>query len=105
MHEAFSVQEAAAFIAEHDVVILDVRTPAEFNQGHLDGAINIDIYNDTFNDTIQQLDRSQTYVLYCRTGSRSAAAQALLIEKEFQETYNVLGGIIAWTDAGLPVTQ
>jgi hypothetical protein len=57
-----------------DTTIIDVRTPAEFAEGHLEGAINIDWQGATFVDEMAQFDLSGTYILYCRSGNRSGLA-------------------------------
>ncbi|WP_029038439.1 rhodanese-like domain-containing protein [Salinimicrobium xinjiangense] len=85
-------------IAEDDnAVILDVRTEAEVEEGHLPGAKNIDIYKgQEFIDEIDQLDRDKNYYVYCRSGARSAQACTLMDQKGFKTTYNLLGGFSQW---------
>jgi rhodanese-related sulfurtransferase len=87
-------------IAESDVVVLDVRTPEEFNSGHILNAINIDIYNDYFNSDISTLDKSKSYAVYCRSGKRSVDASNEMDSIGFKTTYNLTGGIIEWIDSG-----
>ena len=87
-------------IAESDVVVLDVRTPEEFNGGHIINAINIDIYNDYFNSDISTLDKSKSYAVYCRSGKRSVDASNEMDSIGFKATYNLTGGIIEWIDSG-----
>ena len=86
-------------IAETDVVVLDVRTPAEFNSGHIINAINIDVYNDYFNSDISALDKSKSYAVYCRSGKRSVDASSDMYLIGFNTTYNLTGGIIEWVDS------
>jgi len=86
-----------------DLVVLDVRTPEEFAEAHLADAILIDIYEPDFADRIAELDRSVPYVLYCRSGNRSEEARNLMAELGFEEVYDVAGGIVGWTEAGLSV--
>ena len=81
-------------------VVLDVRTPAEFAQTHIDGAVNIDLRDPNFANQIQKLDKSQTYLVYCRTGKRSAMACQLMQNEGFSSLYNLEGGIVAWQAAG-----
>ena len=97
--------EADAVIDEGDpdLVVLDVRTPEEFAEAHLADAILIDIYEPDFADRIAELDRSVPYVLYCRSGNRSEEARNLMAELGFEEVYDVAGGIVGWTEAGLSV--
>ena len=87
-------------IAESDVVVLDVRTPEEFNSGHIPSAINIDIYSDYFNSDIEALDKSKSYAVYCRSGKRSVDASSEMDVIGFKTTYNLTGGIIEWVDSG-----
>jgi len=87
-------------IAELDVVVLDVRTPAEFNSGHIPNAINIDIYSDYFRADISALDKSKSYAVYCRSGKRSVDASSEMDLTGFKSTFNLTGGIIEWVDSG-----
>ena len=87
-------------IAESDVVVLDVRTPEEFNSGHIPNAINIDIYSDYFNSDIAALDKSKSYAVYCRSGKRSVDASSEMDVIGFKTIYNLTGGIIEWVDSG-----
>jgi rhodanese-related sulfurtransferase len=64
----------AATVAVGDAVIIDVRTPEEFAAGHLDGAVLIDIKNPSFDAEIAKLDPAASYIIYCRSGNRSAQA-------------------------------
>ncbi len=88
-----------------DFIILDVRTPSEYASGYIENAVNIDYYADDFEDTLDQLDKSKTYLVYCRTGSRSASAMNIMKKLDFIEVYNMQGGITAWTSAGYPVVS
>ena len=87
-------------IAETDVVVLDVRTPAEFNSSHISNAINIDIYSDYFKADISALDKSKSYAVYCRSGKRSVDASSEMDLTGFKSTFNLTGGIIEWVDSG-----
>ena len=87
-------------IAEPDVVVLDVRTPEEFNSGHIPNAINIDIYSDYFRADISALDKSKSYAVYCRSGKRSVDASSEMDLTGFKSTFNLTGGIIGWVDSG-----
>jgi len=104
-----TVQEASDLIEKEqgnpDFVIIDVRTPAEYADGHLENAVNIDYNADDFEDRIDELDKYRTYVIYCRSGVRSAGARDVMEELGFNEVYNVLEGIIGWTAAGFPVVE
>jgi len=83
-------------------VILDVRTPGEFSEGHLANAININFYADTFRQEMNQLDREKTYLIYCRRGVRSDRTLQMMQEMGFQQVYNLLGGTTRWQREGFP---
>jgi len=98
--------DSAAFEAktqEPGVVILDVRTKEEFEEGHIANAININVESDTFLSEIAKLDKSKTYAVYCRSGRRSADAVAKMSNEEFISLANLNGGVIDWANAGLPL--
>jgi rhodanese-related sulfurtransferase len=86
-------------------VILDVRTPQEFASGYIAGAVNLDFKSADFPARLDELDKSKTYLVYCRTGGRSAKAMAMMKEKGFQRVYNLRGGITRWKADHLPVTD
>ena len=100
------VAEFQAKTQEADVVILDVRTKGEFNEGHIANSINIDFQSDSFLNEISKLDKSKTYAVYCRSGNRSGKAVATMSNEQFISLYNLNGGVIDWAGAGYPlVTQ
>jgi rhodanese-related sulfurtransferase len=90
-------------IAKDHVVVLDVRTPAEFKAGHLAHAVNIDVKDAKFADQVMKLSKDKAYTVYCATGRRSVAACEIMHKSEFTRLYNLVGGIKAWTDAGKAV--
>ncbi len=102
-------QEAYELLQAHqedpNFVVLDIRTPQEFQMGHLPGAINIDFYAPDFEEQLDRLDKTKTYLVYCRTGNRSSQALPILRKLGFQEVYELSGGIVAWVQANLPVTM
>jgi len=79
-----------------NAVVLDVRTPMEYEQGHIPGARNIDISGAEFMDTISGLDREQPYALYCRSGSRSGMAVQLMQQMGFKEVGHLETGLLNW---------
>ncbi len=97
------VAEFQAKTQEADVVILDVRTKSEFNDGHLANSINIDFQSDTFLNEISKLDKSKTYAVYCRSGNRSGKAVATMSNEQFISLYNLNGGVIDCAAAGYPL--
>jgi len=82
-----------------------VRTPEEFADGHIENAINLDYYSETFGDELNKLDKNKTYLVYCRSGRRSRNALDIMEELNFREAYNMSGGIIEWKAEGLPTTK
>jgi rhodanese-related sulfurtransferase len=96
--DAYEVIQAA----DPRLVVLDVRTPEEFAEGHLADAVLVDFQADDFEERLGELDRSAQYVLYCRSGNRSGQAREMMAEMGFEEVYDVDGGIVAWEQAGLP---
>lgn len=86
-------------------VILDVRTPLEYADGHLPGAVNIDFDSPTFKDAVSHLDENRTYLVYCRTGARSATASKIMVELGFRHIYNMTGGFTEWQAQGFPVVK
>jgi rhodanese-related sulfurtransferase len=95
--------DPAAFKAktqEAEVIVLDVRTTQEFNEGHIENAININVESDTFLSQIESLDKSKSYAVYCRSGRRSADALTKMANQNFTSLTNLNGGTIDWTNAG-----
>ena len=88
-----------------DFQIIDVRTPEEFQAGHLEGALNIDIYSADFESRLRQLNMGRQYLVYCRTGVRSAQASQTMANLGFARIFNMQGGISDWAAAGYPVTK
>ena len=86
-------------------VILDVRRPDEFADGHLAEAVNLDWLNeDVFAKGMSRLDKSRTYYIYCRSGRRSNAA-AVKMQAEGFKVYDMKGGYLKWTEQGFPTVR
>ncbi len=84
------------------IIILDVRTPGEFAAGHLKNAINIDIYQQDFYSNIDKLDKTKTYMVYCRTNRRSGVTSQYMKEKGFSIVYQMMDGFPGWAANNLP---
>jgi rhodanese-related sulfurtransferase len=82
------------------VVVLDVRTAEEFADGHMQGAINLDIRGGKFAETLAGLDKTKTYLVHCAVGGRSAKACGQMDGLKFEKVLNLSGGITAWEAAG-----
>ena len=85
------------FLSEENAIILDVRTPEEFEISRIPNSINIDFYNpQNFMYEIEKLDKDISCYVYCRTGVRSANSCQLMSELGFKKVYNLIGGIVEW---------
>lgn len=97
--------EAVEMLGERDdLQIIDVRTPAEFDGGHLAEAQLIDIQDPGFVEQVEDLDRDGAYLVYCRTGNRSAQAVSILRDLGFTELYDA-GGLADLAAAGAPLAN
>ena len=90
-------------ITEAGVTVLDVRSAGEFSEGHLQGAINVDVEGMQFDGDISKLDKTKVYAVYCHSGRRSVIASNKLADAGFTSIFNLTGGILEWTSAGFPV--
>jgi|WetSurMetagenome_2_1015567.scaffolds.fasta_scaffold47118_3 thioredoxin 1 len=83
-------------------VLLDVRTPEEYKDGHLANAVNMNWNDESFGTQIKSLDKNAPVFVYCYAGGRSSAAAKELRKQGFKEVYDMQGGMSAWRTAGLP---
>ena len=90
------VAEYKSHISKESVQLVDVRTPAEFKEGAIPNALNIDVNNAGFDEEIQKLDKTKPVYVYCRSGARSGQACKIMNELGFEKAYNLVGGILAW---------
>ena len=93
----------AATIQNSGVVVLDVRTSAEFESGHIANSVNIDVEAGSFENEIANLDKNAQYAVYCHSGRRSGIAAELMEKNGFKEIHNLKDGIISWQAAGYPL--
>ncbi len=101
--ENTDVQGFSELVADSNVVVLDVRTVAEFTEGHIEGAILIDQGQSDFVEKAKAtLPIEKKIAIYCRSGRRSANAAGKLADIGYK-CVNLKGGIIAWKEAGMPV--
>lgn len=95
-----SVQQLAqkdldTILQQDSVILIDVRTPGEVNQGYIPGADSFMDYNSgEFSAKVDGLDKNYTYVMYCRSGGRSGKASSEMIKKGFTRVYNLQGGVM-----------
>ncbi len=104
-HGDVSVQEAQNMIASGEVIILDVRTDDEFNEGHIEGARQLNFFSDNFKEKIAELPRDANYLVYCASGNRSGKAVQIMKELNFIEVHNMEGGISAWRSNSLETVR
>ena len=83
-------------LVEQGYTIIDVRTPEEFEEGHIEGAQNINVKDDAFVTVIQKLSPSDTLLVYCRSGRRSLYAAQVMVSFGFQKIYDLEGGFLNW---------
>lgn len=81
-------------------IIIDVRTPAEFQEGHISNAVNLDFYDANFKQRLSEMDRTSSYAIYCRSGNRSEQTLALMRSLGFADVTDLQGGVIAWERGG-----
>lgn len=89
--------QAKEMMGNPEIVWIDVRTAGEIQEGFIKGTeVFADYNNGAFEQLIATLDKSKTYVVYCRSGGRSASASDLMIKNGFKQVYNLSGGISSW---------
>jgi phage shock protein E len=99
--EGYTDLDVAAFkskMAEPGIVLIDLRTPEETAEGMIEGAGQLDYEAPSFEAEVAKLDKSKTYLLYCRSGNRSSEACTYMVKQGFQHLYNLEGGYLAWTE-------
>lgn len=100
-----SADEFEKLIENEDVQRLDVRTVAEYSEGHIPGSININIFDDKFSAAADEiLDKSRPVAVYCKSGRRSRNAARLLVKKGYT-VYNLDKGILNWIDLGKDIEK
>lgn len=101
-----SAVQAAEYIKKNpDTVVLDVRSPAEFANGHIKGSINIDFKAASFADDLKKLDRTKTYLVHCQAGGRSTSSLDTFKKLGFQQILHLDGGMMDWGKEQLPIEK
>lgn len=77
-------------------VLLDVRTPEEYDDGHIEGAININLIDPSFREDVEKLDKTKTYFVYCRSGNRSYTACKEMKRLGIDKVFNLEDGLLGW---------
>ena len=103
--EQTSASESQELLADppNGLVVLDIRTPEEFDSGYIAGASNLDSYEPDFATSLDALDKELPYFVYCRSGNRSATAIETMKDLGFTEVYELDGGVVSWAEAGYPL--
>lgn len=96
-----NAKDFSSMTQQSNVVTVDVRTPSEFSQGHIQGAMNIDVESPTFDSQIAKLDKSKTYAVYCHSGNRSGLATQAMAKVGFTHIYNLQNGLSDWMARGM----
>jgi phage shock protein E len=101
-----TVDDAAKMLkSDTNIVVLDVRTPTEFQQGHIKGATNINFQDKDFAKKVGALDKSKTYIIHCQAGGRSGEACEQIKTLDFKNMLHMNQGFGAWSKAGQPVEK
>lgn len=106
--DGIQVLDAAKYekkITEPNIQLIDVRTPEEFNEGHIANAVNINFLADDFEANVANLDKEKPVMVYCKSGGRSAKASARLKELGFKNITDLEGGISNWNSADKPTVK
>lgn len=93
-------QQFKEFVSNNEVLLVDVRTPREFNSGHIENAININYLSSEFDSEIKKLDTTKTLVIYCRSGNRSGKSTSKWVKAGFETIYDLKGGVLNWQKSG-----
>jgi len=101
--EKLGIEEFAEKITDTSITVLDVRTPMEFAQGHIDRAVNIDFQGSNFEKEVLDLDKDAPIAVYCRSGNRSSQAVKVMEKLGFTNLYDMDGGVIDWAAASKPL--
>ncbi|MFD1293296.1 rhodanese-like domain-containing protein [Lutibacter holmesii] len=86
-------------------VIIDVRTPEEFANGHIEGAININLFDKNFESKLLKLDKSKPVFIYCRSGRRTATASKKASKLGFENVNDLQGGLQKWVKNNYKITK
>ena len=103
VQEDIPTEKAMRMLESGDIVLIDVRSADEYSSGHIKGALNIDVNSEGFEEKVDGLDKSTTYVVYCHSGRRSAKSSDIMIDRGLKNVYNILGGISEWSNQGYEV--
>ena len=82
--------------SKNEYVILDVRTAGEFTEGHIPGAINVNVMDPSFASKVDKMDKNKDFYVICRSGGRSGSACGQMSKMGFTKVHNLVGGMMGW---------
>ena len=88
-----------------DIQLIDIRTPGEFTEGYIEGAINVNFFDRDFNAQMAKLNKDKELYIYCRSGNRTGKAAKRLKDQGFTKVYDLQGGILNWNRNKLKVVK
>ena len=103
--QTVDVENFEAYAKHHRTLALDVRTPREYDAGHVKGALHLDYFSPDFKDKVAELDKDRPYAVYCKSGGRSGKTCKLMKEMGFKFIYDFSGSFDAWQAAGKPIEK
>ena len=91
--------------SDSNYIIVDVRTPKEYRNGHMKNAVNVSYFGTTFTDSIKKIDRSKTIYMYCQTQHRSPLASKEMKKLGFVKIIDLSGGFMKWENNQMPIEK
>tara|TARA_R110000868_G_scaffold212645_3_gene462523 strand:- start:1455 stop:1853 length:399 start_codon:yes stop_codon:yes gene_type:complete len=98
-------KEFNAFLEDKTIQLIDVRTPKEFKEEHIENAININFFDEDFSNKINKLNKEQPVYIYCRSGKRSGKSAAEFKKAGFTQIYDLEGGLLNWKSEGFVLSS
>ena len=96
-YENIGVEKFQELMKQDNTILIDVRTPLEINSGKIENALELDFMNRDFESQLSVLDKDATYLVYCRSGRRSARTCSIMHLMGFNSLYNLSGGYLSWS--------
>ncbi len=96
INKVVSAAEFKKLLTMENIQLIDVRTPGEYEGGHINDAANIDYFSDDFKNQLDKLDRKKPILVYCKSGGRSGKAAQMMKSLNFDEVYDLKGGYSRW---------
>ena len=95
-HQVVNAEKFKEMLSEENIQLVDVRTPAEYNSGTIEDALNIDALSSDFETKIAELDKSKKTLIFCKSGGRSGRAGAMMEKMGFETVVDLSGGYSSW---------